>query len=398
MRIAFYGGVFNPPHLGHLTAVEETYALLKPDRFLILPDRRPPHKEPVSGEPGPMDRLELCRIAFRGLDWAEVSDLSLSREGPSYMSDTVRLLRELFPDDELILVLGADMLPGIEEWHEAAMFLKDLHLAILDRDEVPHSTLNEVSHRLRQRYGTVVELIPNAPVAISSSQVRSLLPHRKGEDLVPDAVYQEIVRHRWYGVQVSLSWLREQVYAMLKPSRIPHVAGCEKAAAALAERWGVDPDTAAEAAILHDMTKRLSAQEQYAFCREQGIELDGCERQSPQLLHARTGAREARLLFGASDEICEAIRWHTTGKPDMGLLEKILYLADVIEENRSYQGVDELRKLCFEDLDAAMAFATRSCLEHVRESGFQIHHDTLDAYHWYSAAENRRRNTNAVSR
>ena len=213
-----------------------------------------------------------------------------------------------------------------------------------------------------------------------------------------NAVYSEIIRHRWYGAQVSLSWLREQVYAMLKPSRIPHVVGCEKAANALARRWGADPDTASEAGILHDMTKRWTAEEQYRFCREQGIELDSCEMESPQLLHAKTGAREAKLRFGASDEICQAIRWHTTGKPEMSLLEKILYLADVIEENRNYQGVDELRKLCFEDLDAAMAYATRSCLDHVRENGNQIHHDTLDAYRWYSAADNRRRNSNVISR
>ena len=398
MRIAFYGGCFNPPHLGHLAAVKEAYEALQPDRFLILPDRQPPHKKAIPGEPGPEERLELCRKAFGCFDWAEVSDLSFSREGPCYMADTVRLLRQQYPGDDLILVLGADMLPGIEDWHDAASLLNDLHLAILDRDEIPRSTLEEVSSRLHQRFGARVDFIPNDPVAISSSQVRALLPQRKGEDLLPASVYREIIRRRWYGAQVSLPWLRDQVYAMLKPSRIHHVAGCEKAAAALAARWGADPEIAAEAGILHDMTKRWTAEEQYRFCREQGIELDACEMESPQLLHAKTGAREAKLRFGASDEICQAIRWHTTGKPEMSLLEKILYLADVIEENRNYQGVDELRRLCFEDLDEAMAYATRSSLEHVRESGNQIHHDTLDAYRWYSAADNRRRNSNVISR
>lgn len=398
MRIAVYGGCFNPPHLGHLAAVKDANKALKPDRFLILPDRQPPHKKAISGEPSPEERLDLCRLTFGELPWAEISALSFQREGPCYMADTLRLLREEFPGDDLILILGADMLPGIEDWHDAASLLAGLHLAVLDRDEIPRKSLEEISARLLRGYGTQVEFLLNAPLPISSSMIREILPLRAGADMLKDGVYSEIIRHHWYGAHVSLQWLRGQVYAMLKPKRIPHVAGCEKAACALAVRWGFDPDTAAEAGILHDITKRWTSEEQFAFCREQGIELDACEQQSPQLLHARTGAVEAKLRFGASDEICRAIRWHTTGRPNMSLLEKILYLADVIEENRSFSGVDELRKLCYEDLDAAMALASELCIAHVKESGNQIHHDTLDAYRWYSAAENKRRNTNAVSR
>ncbi len=398
MRIAVYGGCFNPPHLGHVAAVRDSYDALRPDLFLILPDRQPPHKEPVPGEPDAQERLELCRAAFRQLSWAQVSDLSYEREGPCYMADTVRRLHERCPGDELILLLGADMLPGIEDWYDAPALLKDLHLAVLGRDAVPKKTLDALFRRLSVRYGTKAELLPNDPLPISSSQVRVFLPRRMGEDLLPEEVYASIIRNRWYGAQVSLKWLRSQVYAMLKPSRIPHVAGCEKAAAALAARWGADKDTAAEAGILHDMTKRWTAEEQLHYCRENGIELDPCEERSPQLLHARTGAVAAKQLFGASDEVCSAIRWHTTGKPDMDLLEKIVYLADVIEENRKYPQVDKLRKLCFEDLDAAMELATGLCMEHVKENREFIHHDTVDAYRWYSAAENTRRNPNADSR
>ena len=398
MRIAIYGGCFNPPHLGHVAAARDSYEALRPDLFLVLPDRQPPHKVPFPGEPDPKERLELCRAAFQELPWAQVSDLCFEREGPCYMSDTLRELREQYPGDDLILILGADMFMSIETWHDAGELLKDLHLAVLVRDALSRGTLEALSRRLALQYGTRTELMPNEPLPISSSQVRVLLPKRMGEDLLPQEVYAAIIRNRWYGAQVSLKWLRKQVYAMLKPSRIPHVAGCEKAASALARRWGADPDTAAEAGILHDMTKRWTTEEQLQYCRENGIALDPCEERNPQLLHAMTGAVAAKQFFGASDEICRSIRWHTTGKPDMDLLEKIVYLADVIEENRSYPEVDELRKMCFQNLDAAMELATGICLEHVKKTRDEVHHDTVDAYRWYSAAENTRRNPNAESR
>ena len=91
----------------------------------------------------------------------------------------------------------------------------------------------------------------------------------------------------------------------------------------------------------------------------------------------------ARELFHISDEIYEAIRWHTTGKPDMSTLEKILYLADFIEPTRDFPGLEELRKLAYRDLDAAMALALSMCLGDIRRRGREVYKDTLDAYHWY---------------
>lgn len=384
MSLLVYGGCFNPPHLGHRAAVEAAWAELRPERVLILPDREPPHKKPSPGEPPPEERLALCRLAFEGLPWAEVSDLSLRREGPSYMADTLDLLRQAFPGKEPVLLLGADMLPGIEHWYAHERLLRKLQLAVLCRDGGDEQSLRGIAHGLGLRYGTQVRFLHNALLSVSSTQLRQLLPLRQGETLLADRVYARIVQKRWYGTEVSLSWLRKQVYALLKPSRVPHVAGCEKAAAALARRWGENEALAAEAGILHDMTKRWSGEEQLRYCDENGILLDEVERRSPQLLHARTGAVEAKRLFGACDAVCEAIRWHTTGKPEMSLLEKILYLADVIEETRDYPGVEQLRALCFTDLDRAMAMAAESCLEHVREQGLEAHTDTVRAYRWYS--------------
>ncbi len=151
----------------------------------------------------------------------------------------------------------------------------------------------------------------------------------------------------------------------------------------LAKTWGEDPDTAATAGILHDITKRVRGEEQLQLCRKYGIVYDKAEECNTVILHARTGAAMARELFHVSDEIYDAIRWHTTGKPDMTTLEKILYLADFIEPTRDFPGLEELRKLAYKDLDAAMALALSMSMGYIRRQGKEVYKDTLDAYHWY---------------
>ena len=106
------------------------------------------------------------------------------------------------------------------------------------------------------------------------------------------------------------------------------------------------------------------------------------ERISVKLLHSKTGAALARHLYGQPEEICQAIFWHTTGKADMTRLEKIIYLADYMEPNRDFPGVEELRKLCYEDLDAALQMGLEMSIEELRERGVPIHRNTQGALDW----------------
>ena len=219
-----------------------------------------------------------------------------------------------------------------------------------------------------------------------------MLHRRTGaESLHPDA-YALIIRRRLYEALPELSWLREQAYSMLDEWRIAHVAGCESEAIELARRWGEDPEKAAEAGILHDITKRLSYEEQLNLCEKYDIMCDSAELAAPKLLHAKTGAALARDLFGVPDDIYNAIRWHTTGKPDMTLLEKLIYLADYIEPSRDFDGIDRLRELAYEDLDRAMVLGLTMTMAEIREKGNEPYVDTLDACAWYEARVTERRN------
>ena len=206
------------------------------------------------------------------------------------MVDSAALLRERFPGKKLILLLGADMLMCLDQWHRARELMEMCSFAALCRGDEDGASLRQKAAELRRAFGADIQLLPHRPVAVCSSQIRVLLPKRMGLELLAPGVYAEIIRGRFYGAQPSLAWLRQQVYPMLKPRRVRHVAGCEDEARKLAQRWRVDPELAAEAGILHDMTKRWSDEEQLRYCQENGIVLDPAERVSPQLLHARTGA------------------------------------------------------------------------------------------------------------
>ena len=384
MKIAIYGGSFNPPHLGHLEAAKTVCAELAPDKLLIIPDNIPPHKAMDPGSPTAEERLALCRIAFRSITGAEISDMEIRRRGKSYTAHTVRELRGRYPDDELFLVVGSDMLLSFEEWYEFEYLLSECTLAVVSREEDDLDALRAHKALLSEKYAARVHILQHAPLPMNSSDIRVWLRLRLGSDLLDNAVYAEIIRRRYYEAMPERCWLREAVKPYLSPRRVAHVAGCESEAVLLAMRYGEDAEAAAEAGILHDITKKLSYDEQLILCDKYGIILDKDQLANEKLLHAITGAAFARDVFGVSDAVYDAIRWHTTGKPDMTLLEKIIYMADYVEPTRDFPGVEKLRALAHEDIDAAMALGLEMSLADIRSGGVAPHKDTVEAAEWYA--------------
>ena len=125
--------------------------------------------------------------------------------------------------------------------------------------------------------------------------------------------------------------------------------------------------------------KKLDMDQQLALCAQYHIQLDDLEQHALKLLHAKTGAAVAHDIFGVKDAVYEAIRWHTTGKPDMTLLEKVIYLADYIEPNRDFPGVERLRRAIYDDLDKGLLMGLSDTIDEMERMGNPVHHDTLEA-------------------
>ncbi|MDO4816212.1 MAG: nicotinate (nicotinamide) nucleotide adenylyltransferase [Bacillota bacterium] len=388
MKIAIYGGSFNPPHCGHVEAAKAVSEALKPDKLLIIPASIPPHKEMAANSASAEERLLLSKLAFENIPNAEVCDIELHRQGKSYSSDTLKQLMEIYPGTEFFFAMGTDMLLSFEEWHEFRYLLNNMTLAVFCRNEGENEAIKKHAEYLKKEYGAKIAFIDHEPLSMSSTEIREMLPLRRGSALLPERVYGRIIQQGDFGAKAEFGWLREKAYAMLKPKRIPHVAGCECEAVKLAKRWGADEETAAEAGILHDITKKLLLSDQLILCEKYGIINDTFEAENVKLLHSKTGAAVARDLFNISDEVYEAIRWHTTGKPDMSLMEKIIYMADYIEPNRDFPGVEELRRLAYENLDAAMELGLEMSLEDIRSYGSEPYIVTVEAYEWYKGKNN----------
>ena len=260
------------------------------------------------------------------------------------------------------------------------------HIAPFSREaEDESAAFAAQSARLEREFGAQVTVVPNPRVVeLSSTEVRAALAQGGGEDLLPPPVWGYIRREHLYGTHTDLTHLtpeelRPIALSYLKPKRMPHVLGTEQEAVRLAERYGADVTKARIAALLHDCTKKLDMDEQLALCRHYGIPLDELEQKALKLLHSKTGAAIARDVFAVDDEVYNAILYHTTGKPDMTLLEKIIYLADYIEPTRDFPGVEELRRTVYEDLDRGLLLGLTMTIDEMEEMGSPVHHMTRDA-------------------
>ena len=390
MKIGVYGGTFNPPHLGHITAARAVFDLLELDELWLIPAGLPPHKVMPAGSPTLEQRLEMTRLAGEQLGLGgkvKVLDVELRRAGKSYTSDTLAELKAQNPDDELWLLMGTDMFLTLQTWHAPEEILALAGIAAFGRTETDSEELFAIQRDyLMRTYPScrIFTLTIPGVIDVSSTEIRTALAKGEGGELLAPAVYGYILRQGLYNTNADLKHLpleqlRSVALSFLKHKRIPHVLGTEREAIRLAERYGANVEKARVAALLHDCTKKLEMDEQLALCELYGIELDELEQKALKLLHSKTGAEIARDMFGVDDEIYSAIRWHTTGRAGMTKLEKIIYLADYIEPTRDFPGVDELRKACYEDLDGGLLLGLEMSIQEMTNMGNPVHHATVEA-------------------
>ena len=386
-RIGIYGGTFNPPHLGHIQAAKAAVQALDLTRLLLIPDNIAPHKELPPGSPGPEQRLEMLRLAVQDAPELEVSDLELRREGVSYTFETVLALSEQYPEAQLFLLMGTDMFVSFDTWKNTDIILSHAALGVLCRGEKGEQEAIAEKAAQLSAGGARVELVNNPVLAISSTQLRRLIAFDCAEPFLPKPVAEYIRQHGLYDSganwkSLPMEQLEPIVVRLLNPNRVRHVLGCRDTAVELARRWGADENDAARAGMLHDITKALDGPLQLTVCQEYGKILDAFSRKYPKTLHALTGSLVAERIFGENPQVVEAIRNHTTGRAEMGLLETIIYVADYMEPNRDFPGVEKLRELAFTDIYAALKLGLRMTLDHLARQGSEVSPETQQTIAW----------------
>jgi nicotinate-nucleotide adenylyltransferase len=201
LRIGVFGGAFNPPHMGHLICAQEVLLQLGLERVLFVPVGQAPHRE-IDDDPGAEARLEMVEVAIAGDERFAISRIEVDREGPSYTSDTLELLRSESPDDELFLILGGDQAASLPTWHEPEKVLERATVAAVERVGWSRSAIGIKLARLRG--ADRVRHVDMPMIQISSTGIRRRV--REGRPiryLVPHAVEEYIGSHELYRAKVE---------------------------------------------------------------------------------------------------------------------------------------------------------------------------------------------------
>ncbi len=173
----------------------------------------------------------------------------------------------------------------------------------------------------------------------------------------------------------------EEIKKHLNPDRLYHSLNVADEAKKLALHYGADEKKAFTAGLLHDIMKNTAPADLLNFFEDNGIMLTKTEQISPKTWHAIAGAVYCERVLGVTDtEILSAIRYHTTGRAGMTLLEKVLFIADFISADRDYDGVDRMREKAYVSLECAMEEGLQFTLEELAHNGWAIHEDSVDAY------------------
>lgn len=382
--IGIYSGTFDPPHMGHIQSANYAVEALGLSHLLVIPTGIGPNKKDAPAIAKAEARLRMLQLAFSGRDDITVSDLEASEDGISYTYSTVSRMRTLYPKDELVLCMGTDMFLKFSDWRDADRILREASLAVFRRGRKKEDAALTAQKAALEAMGGKVYLIDNPVILISSSDLRRLLKMGCSSEFLPEAVEHYIREEGLYGTEeslldLSMEDLERNVVSLLKPDRVNHVLGCRDTAVALARHWGADEVAAARAGLLHDITKALDGALQLTLCRQYGIILDNFSGQNPKTLHAITGSKIAEKIFGEKAEVVSAIRSHTTGKANMNLLEKIIYIADYMEPNRDFPGVEKLRELAFTDIDRALKMGLEMTLATLTQQGREISPESQEA-------------------
>lgn len=387
MKIGILGGTFDPIHLAHVTlakAARDAYLL---DEVWFVPAKIPPHKQDkqIASEE---HRSQMILAAIQNEPGFRLCTIELERDAVSYTAETLRLLRSERPLDQFFYLMGEDSLRQFPHWYHPEQIVWEASVLVAPRPDGDKEELARLLAEQNERFGNHFFSLPTKWLPISSTDVRerikSGLPFAH---MLPEGVVEYILSHGVYTDAPDLFYLQQELRLQLSKKRYYHSMGVAYTAAALAMRYQVPVNDALLAGWLHDCAKEMSEEALRKECQKQGIAISKAEEKNWQLLHGKAGASLAKHIYGVKQqEILDAIRYHVTGRPDMTILEQIVYIADYIEPSRtmlSEAALSQIRAQAFWDLPGTVCRIADLVLQHLREQDAVIDEHTQETYEFY---------------
>ncbi|MBP5357472.1 MAG: bis(5'-nucleosyl)-tetraphosphatase (symmetrical) YqeK [Clostridia bacterium] len=373
MKTILFGGSFDPVTSAHTDIIRQLSRRF--DRTVVVPCKISPFKTAVSasGE----ERLRMLALSISKIK-AEISDFELMSSLPSYSFITIK---HFFSKDySLYFAMGSEMLSGLDKWKNIKEVLDDVIFYIIPRDGFPVD--RRKIYDLKSK-GFRIEIADFEGKEGSSSEVKISIAMGSPELFLENIVADYIVSK---GLYLDYAYVNDlyNKYGM-KESRIRHSFSTALCGVKLAKRLDVDTNKAAIALLLHDIGKYVSREE----AEKLGIVFSSeIEKMPKPIIHAEIGAEILSQLEKIEDkEIINAVRYHTTGRPEMSALEKIVYLADYIEPLRAFPGVDKIREATTISIDEGLFAGLANSILHVDEK--TLYPLTKSAYDYYKEILNK---------
>ncbi|MBO5223302.1 MAG: bis(5'-nucleosyl)-tetraphosphatase (symmetrical) YqeK [Clostridia bacterium] len=367
-KTALFGGSFDPLTKAHLDVIEKLSALF--DEVIVMPSKISPFKTDVVAVDGSV-RIAMIKDCCKSLKNVYVSDFEVNNPDVSYTYATVEHLKGL--GKNVTLVMGSDMISTLYKWRKFDYLIESVSFFFIRRPffDIDYGKINEY-----KSMGAKIEIADFIGEEGSSSLLKVAVAFGKQLEVVPQVVAKFINDNGMYGDYCYITNLYEKFN--MKQTRIEHTYRTAKMAIILAKQHGVDVDKAIKSALLHDIGKYVDAK----TLIEQGIAVKTEALTCPlPVQHCFTSEAIARYVVKEQDEeVLKAILNHTTGDKNMSDLEKVIFLADYVEEGRTFVGVAEVREICYKSLNAGMKIAIEKTLSYIKSKGGEVDERTLSAY------------------
>lgn len=364
-KIGILGGAFDPPHLEHLLIAENAIKEFGYSKVIFLPSFNPPHKKLVSSV---NDRLAMLRLIVPS---ENICEIETGQNDICYTVNMIPMLKDIYGDN-IELIIGGDSMRDFHTWHKPFDILKQIKLIVACRDY----QINEVKAAIQsfdsaEKIG--IELMDYQPKSMSSTGIRNDI--RLGYD-VSDKLDNKVLEYiKTCSLYAEYDDVIAKLKANLEDKTFKHSLATCKFAIKYATAFKLDYEKVFLAAILHDCAKCLADYSMFEIPENS---------KHTQVAHAFAGRTVAKCIYGVSDEsILDAIYYHTTARPNMSDLDKLIYLADKLELTREYDGVEPLRIALKYGLDYAFKLCLESGIKHLKLANKIIYPLTLEAWECY---------------
>lgn len=382
MKICISGGTFDPIHKGHIEIAKIALSQFNLDKVIFMPTGNSYMKSDVTPS---IHRYNMLKLAIEGIDKFEISDLEIKRAGYTYTKDTVVYFKENYPDDELYFLIGTDTLFMLEKWYMPEYLFKNLIFIVAKRGDADSVAKAE---ELKEKFNADIRFMHNDIIDISSTEIREEFDNKSYDEFnnrfFDKKVFEYIKENHLYK-EMNDAEMITLLSKELKESRLMHTFGVIDTATSLAKAYQADIKKCERAALLHDCAKYMPLEDMIAICERNFVELNDLEKSKDSLLHAKAGACLAYEKYGIKDkEILDAIKYHTTGKPDMSLIEKIIFVSDFIEPGRTHsEKLPMYRMIAMADINLVCMNILKDTLDYLESLNEEIDPLTKETYIFY---------------